>query len=104
MLLLSVDGADSGKYFWTARAVNPDHVENCSLLIYFSSVCLCALNDYYWRYFMSAVLDVIEYALYAICLVWTGCVSRDVLFDSCSGNIHNLVCGSGPLFRTSLLL
>ena len=43
---------------------------------------------------MSAALYVIAYALYAMCLVWTVCVSGDVLLDSCGGNTHNLVCGS----------
>ena len=53
---------------------------------------------------MSNVLYVIAYALYALCLVWTVCVSGDVLLYSCSGNINNLFYGSRPPFRTSLLL
>ena len=36
---LSVSGSESGRYFWTARAVNLGSVENCLLLITFSSVC-----------------------------------------------------------------
>ena len=53
---------------------------------------------------MSAALDVMAYALYAICLVWTVFVSVDVLLHSRSGSIHNLVCGSRPPFHTSFLL
>ena len=86
--------AESGRYFWTARAFNLGHVENCLLLISFRSVCLGRLNEVWWRYLMSAALYVIAYALYAMCLVWTVCVSGDVLLDSCGGNTHNLVCGS----------
>ena len=41
---LSVASAESGRYFWTARAVKPGHVENCLLLIAFSSVCFGRLN------------------------------------------------------------
>ena len=50
---------------------------------------------------MSADLDVMVYLLYSMCLVWTGCVSGDVLLSSCSGNIHNLLCGYLPTFHTS---
>ena len=53
---------------------------------------------------MNYALDVIAYALYAMCLIWTGCVSGDVLLDSYSGNIHTIVCGSRPSLYTSLLL
>ena len=35
---LSVAGTESGRYFWTARSMNPGHVENCLLLIAFSTV------------------------------------------------------------------
>ena len=84
--------------------MNPGHVENCLLLIDFRSVCLGGLNADCWRYLMSAVLNFIAYALYAIYLLLTGCVSVNVLFDSCSGNIHNIFCGLRPPFHTSLLL
>ena len=84
--------------------MNPGHDENCLLFIDFRSVCLGGLNSDWWRYLMSAALDFMVYALYAMCLVWTGCVSGDLLLYSCSGNIHNLVCGSLPTFHTSFLL
>ena len=100
MCSLSVDGAESGRYFWTARAVNPGHVEKTLLFLSLSSVSLGVLNAAWWRYLISAPLDVVPYALYAMCLVWTICVSGDVLLFSCSGNIHNIVCGSRPPFHT----
>ena len=40
----SVDYAESGRYFWTARAVKPVHVEKHLLLIAFRSVCFGGLN------------------------------------------------------------
>ena len=40
----SVDYAESGRYFWTARAVKPVHVEKHLLLISFRSVCFGGLN------------------------------------------------------------
>ena len=69
MCPLSVAGAKSGRYFWTACAVNPGHVEYCSLLIAFRSICLCGINAAWRRYLISAALDVMEYVLYAMCLV-----------------------------------
>ena len=61
-------------------------------------------NSAWCRHLMNYALDVIAYALYAMCLIWTGCVSGDVLLDSYSGNIHTIVCGSRPSLYTSLLL
>ena len=66
---LSVAGAESGRYFWTDRAVKPGHVENCLVLISFSSVCFGGMNASWCRYFMSAAFDVTENALYAMFLV-----------------------------------
>ena len=66
---LYVTVAEYGGYFWTDRAVNLGHVENCLLFIAFRSVCLGGLNSAWWIYFMSATLYVMEYALYAMCLV-----------------------------------
>ena len=90
--------------FWTACAVNTGHVENCLLLIAFGSVRLGALNADWWRYLTSAALYALAYALYEICLVWTVCVSGDVLLYSCSDNIHNLFCDYRPPFHTSFPL
>ena len=101
---LSVAGAKSGRYFWTARAVNPGRVENCLLLIVFRIVYLGVINYSWWRYFIIFALDVMSYALYVVCLVWTFCDYGDVLLFSCSFNIHNLVCNSRPHSRTSFLL
>ena len=61
---LSVAGAESWRYFWTARTVKPGHVENCLLLISFSSFCLGGLNAAWWRYLMSAAFDVMAYDLF----------------------------------------
>ena len=82
MFPLSIAGAYSGRYFWTAHAVNPGHADNCLLLIAFTSVCLYGINAACCRYLMSADLDVMEYALYDMCLVWPVCVSGDVLLYS----------------------
>ena len=100
----SVAGAKSGRYFCTSRAINTGHVENFLFLIFFRSVCLGGLNAAWWRYFMSAALVVMENALFAMFLVWTVCVSGNVLLYYCSGNIQNLVCDSRPPFRTSFIL
>ena len=59
MCPLSVADAEFEGSFWTARAVNPGHVENCLLLISFRIVCLGGLNAAWWSYLMSADLDVI---------------------------------------------
>ena len=88
----------------TDHTVNLGHDENYLLLISFSSVCLGRLNAAWRRYLMSAVLDVMAYALYVMCLVWIVCVSGDFLLYECSGNIHNLVCGFIPPLHTSFLL
>ena len=74
----SVAGAESGRYFWTARAVKPGHVENCLLLIAFGSVCFGGLNAAWWSYLMSAAFYVMEYALYDRYLVWSVSVFVDV--------------------------
>ena len=52
---------------------------------------------------MSADFDVMAYALYAMCLVWSFYVFLDVALNSCSGNIHNIVFGSCPAFHNGLL-
>ena len=101
---LSVFGAESERYFWPARAVKPGHVENCLLLIAFTSVCFGGLNTALWRYFMSAAFDVMAYALYAMCPVFLFYVLGDVALQSCNGNTHNRVCGSLPYLHTILLL
>ena len=90
--------------FLTDHTVNLGHVENCLLLISFSSVCLGRLNPAWWSYLMSSILDVMSYVLYVMCLVWIVCVSGDFLLYECSGNIHNLVCGFIPPLHTSFLL
>ena len=58
------------------------HVANCLLFIAIRSVSLGGLNAALWRYFMSAALDVMEYSLYVMCLVWSVFVSVDVLLHS----------------------
>ena len=63
MLPLSVAGAESGKYCWTARAVNLGHVENCLLLMSFSRVCFGGMNAAWSRYLISADFEVMAYAL-----------------------------------------
>ena len=104
MCPLAVAGAKSERYFWTARAVNLGHVENKLFLTAFMSICLGGLNAAWWRYLMSASLNAMVYSFYAMCLVWTVCVSGDVLVFYFSGNIHNLVSGSHPPFHTRFLL
>ena len=79
---LSVAGAESGRYVWTSRAMNTGHVEKYLLFISFRSVCLGGLNPDWWRYFMSTTLDIMEYLLYAMFLVWPVCVSGYVLLYS----------------------
>ena len=82
MCPLSVAGAESGRYFWTARDVNPGHVEKRLLFIAFRSVCLGGLNAAWWGYLIISALDFMAYAFYAMCLVWPVCVSGDVLLYS----------------------
>ena len=50
---------------------------------------------------MSALFDVTENALYAMCLVLILYVLCDVASNACRFNIHNRVCGSLPPFHTS---
>ena len=71
--------------------MKPGHVEIFLLLIAFSSVCLGGLNSSWWIYFMSADLDVMAYALYAMCLVLPVSVFVDVELPSCNYNIHNFL-------------
>ena len=99
-----VAGAASGRYFWTACAVKPFHVENCLLLMDFSRVCFGGLNAAWSRYLISAAFYVMEYVLHAMCLVFLVFVFGVVVLQSCNGNIHDLVCGSLPPFHMSLLL
>ena len=101
---LSVAGAESWRYFWTARAVNTCHDEICLLLITFRSGCLGGLNVAWWRYLMSYALDVMAYTLYAMCLVLTVFVSVNVFLYIFSVNINNLVCCSRPPFHTGFVL
>ena len=101
---LSVASAESGRYFWTDCSVNPGRIEKNLFLISFSSVFLGGLNAAWWRYLMSAYFDVMAYAFYAVCLVWSVSIFVDVVLHSCSGNIHNLVCSYRPPFHTSFLL
>ena len=84
--------------------MNTGHVEFILLFIEFRSVCLGGINADWWRYLMSAALDVMSYSLYAMCLVWSVCVSVDVLLYVCGGNIRNLVFGYRPPFHTIFLL
>ena len=79
---LYVTVAEYGGYFWTDRAVNLGHVENCLLFIAFRSVCLGGLNAAWWGYLIISALDFMAYAFYAMCLVWPVCVSGDVLLYS----------------------
>ena len=60
MMPLSVASTYSRRYFCTACAVNPGHVENYLLFIAFSSVCLGGLNAAWWRYFMSEDYGIIK--------------------------------------------
>ena len=69
MCTLSVAGTESRRYFLTAHAVKPGHVEFFLLLIAFRSVCLGVINSAWWRYLMSAAFDVMAYALYDMCMV-----------------------------------
>ena len=101
---LSVAGAELGIYFWTAHAVKLGHAENCLLFIDFIIVCLGGINSAWYGYLMGAALYVTVYALYDMCLVLPEYVFVDIALHSCSGNIHNIVCGSRPPFHTSLLL
>ena len=71
MLFLSVAGEDSGRYFHTARAVNPVQVENWFLLIDFSRVCFGGLNAAWWRYLISSSFEVMAYVLLSRCLVFS---------------------------------
>ena len=79
---MSVDGAESGRYFWTAHTVRTGHVANFLFFISFRSVCLGGLNAASWIYLMSDDLDDMVYALYAMCLVWPVFVSVLVLLYS----------------------
>ena len=49
--------------------MRPGHIENCLLLISFSSVFLGGLNVAWWSYLIIAAFDGMESALYAMCLV-----------------------------------
>ena len=101
---MSVAGAEYGRYFWTASAVKPGYVENCLLLISFSSACFGVLNVASCRYLMSAALNAMANVLYSMCLLFIVSIIGDVEFQSCNGNIHNCVCSSLPPFHTILLL
>ena len=100
MCPLSVSGAESGRYFWTARSVNPGHVEK-QLLMDFSRVCFGGLNAAWWRYLLIMAFDFMAYALHVRCLLLIVSVLGVVALQSCNGNIHNLVCSSIPHFHTS---
>ena len=101
---LSVTSAYSGRYFWTARAVKPGHVEKTLLLIAFGSFFFKGLNAAWCGHLMSAVFYVMENAWYAMCLVLLVYVFCYVALHSCKVNIHNRVCGSLPPLHNSLLL
>ena len=79
-------------------------VENCLLLIAFSSVCFGGMNVAWWRYLLSVALDIMEDSFFYICLVLLVSDLGDVVLHSCNGNIHNPLCGSLPTLHTSLLL
>ena len=104
MWTLSVAGADPGRKFWTARAVNLGHVENCLLLVSFNMVCFGGLNAIWWRCLISADFYVMAYTLHSKCLVFLVSILGVVVLQSCDGNMHNLVCSYLPPFHTRLLL
>ena len=81
---LYVAREESGRYFCTARAVNPGHVENCLLLMDFSRVCFGALNAAWWSYLISTDFDVTAYALHDRCLVSLVSILDVVAFQSCN--------------------
>ena len=83
--------AESGRYFWTARAVKPGHVENSLLLIAFSSVCFGGMHVAWWRYLMITAFNFMSNFLDAMCLVFLVSFLGDVLLQSCNGNTHNFV-------------
>ena len=60
---LSVAGAESGRYFWTVRDVNPGHVENCLLLMAFIRISFGRLNTARLSYLINVAFEVMEYAL-----------------------------------------
>ena len=84
--------------------MRPGHIENCLLLISFSSVCFGVLNVALWRYLMSAALNAMANVLYSMCLLLIVYILGDVALQSCNGNIHNRVCNYLPPFHTILLL
>ena len=98
---LSVAGTESGRYFWIARAVNTGHVQNCVLLIDFTSVCFGGLSAAWRKYLMSASFYVMENVLYAMFLVLLVSILGDVKLLYFDGNIHNRVCGSLTSFHIS---
>ena len=61
----SVYGDVSGKYFRTALAVRPGHVDSCLFLITLSKVAFVGLKRAWCRYLMSDALDLVTYALLA---------------------------------------
>ena len=84
--------------------MKPGYVENCLLLIAFSSVCFGGLNVASWRYFMSAALNAMANVLYSMCILFIVSILGDVALQSCNSNIHNCVCVSLSPFNTSFLL
>ena len=80
--------------------MKPGHVEILLFIISFRIVCVGRVNTDWWRYLMSSDLDVMACTLYGMCLIWTVFVYVDVLLNSLIGNIHDLVCGYCPPFRT----
>jgi hypothetical protein len=69
MCPLSVAGALSGRYCWTALAVSPGHVVNWLFVIALRSVRFGGLKRHWCRYFINDSFDFIVYALAATLLV-----------------------------------
>ena len=101
MWTLSVAGADSGRYFWTARDVNPVHVDNCLLSMALRRVHFGGLNATWWRHLINADFEVMVYAFLDWFVVFLASVVGIVVLEDFNCKIHNRVYGSLPPLHTS---
>ena len=91
MCPFSVAGAVSGKYRLTAAAVKPGHVGKKFCSSAWISVDFSGLKRHWCKYFMSACLDVILYALNDVSTLLVVLMSIMLLFVLLLSNIF--VCG-----------